>query len=224
MVCKGIRDKTQGEDLLTEFWNELLTQASWEKLQKMSQEFDFILIGGWSIYLWTGKHKSKDIDIIIDFKLLSQLQEKYRLIKNDRLKKYEIKFDEFDIDIYLPYYSKLTLPVSELFEFSVMVQGIKTIIPEALLILKQGAELERRYSVKGQKDEIDILTLLIYSGLDLDKYNKLIVRYDLINYIEELKTVIEKFDTREVHYLDMNLKKFVDWKKKYILRLKDFPK
>ena len=29
---------------MTEFWNELMTRASWEKLQDLSKEFDFILI------------------------------------------------------------------------------------------------------------------------------------------------------------------------------------
>jgi len=88
------------------------------------------------------------------------------------------------------------------------------------LILKQGAELERRHSVKGQKDKIDILTLLIYSGFELKKYNKLILRFKLGNYMNELRNVIEKFDTKDVDYLDMNLKKFVNWKKEYIKLLK----
>ena len=42
-----------------EFWNSLLTQKSWELLQKLSKEkFRFILIGGWAAYLWTKQHKS----------------------------------------------------------------------------------------------------------------------------------------------------------------------
>ncbi len=221
MVCKRIHNKIEGEGILTEFWNELLTQASWEKLLTLSKEFSFILIGGWAIYLWTGKHKSKDIDIIVDYKILSKLQEEYQLIKNDRLKKYEIKLDKFDIDIYLPYYSKLAIPVADLEEFSVRVQGITTITPESLLILKQGAELERRDSVKGQKDMIDILMILLYGSPDLRLYNKLIVKYNLTNYLTELINVINNFNLKDVDYLDMNLKKFTDWKKDIITRLKE---
>jgi hypothetical protein len=204
---------------MTDFWNELLTKASWEKLQELSKEYDFILIGGWAIFLWTGMHKSKDIDIIVDYNTLSNLQEKYTLNKNDRLKIYEIKFDEFDIDIYLPYYSKLIIPTEDLEHLSVHVQGIRTLSPEVLLVLKQGAELERRSSIKGQKDAIDILTILIHSSVDLKAYKKLLVKYDLNQYVNELIYVIKSFDTRNTDYLDMNFKKFVNWKKKYTAKL-----
>jgi hypothetical protein len=205
---------------MTEFWNELLTKASWKKLQELTKEFKFILIGGWAIFIWTGKHKSKDIDIIIDYETLSEIQEKYPLSKNDRLKKYEIKFDEFDIDIYLPYYSKLAIPIEHLKEYAVKVKGIQTISLEALMILKQAAEIERRNSIKGQKDSIDILTILIHGGLDLRKYNKLLGKYELKDYVNELLFVIRDYDNKNIRYLDLNLKEFVNWKKEYIEKLR----
>ena len=134
---------------MNEFWNELVTQASWERLQELSKEIDFVLIGGWAAYLWTGKHKSKDIDIIVDYETLAKLQQNYRLEKNERLHKYEIKLEKFDIDIYVPFFSELTLPVNDIMkDHTTKVQNIKTIKPEALLILKQGAEIARRNSVK----------------------------------------------------------------------------
>ena len=123
-----------------EFWNSLLTEKSWNILQDLKNKFDFILIGGWANYLWTKTHKSKDIDIIIDLKTLYKIKNEYKLIKNDRLKKYEIKFDEIDIDIYVPYYSKLSLPIEDLGNYFTAVEGFKVVIPEVLLILKQGAE------------------------------------------------------------------------------------
>ena len=43
-----------------EFWSEVVTRASWEKMQELSKNYDFIVIGGWSAYLWTKMHKSKD--------------------------------------------------------------------------------------------------------------------------------------------------------------------
>ena len=49
-----------------EYWNELITQKSWDVLQKL-KKINFVLIGGWASYLWTSSHKSKDIDIIVDF-------------------------------------------------------------------------------------------------------------------------------------------------------------
>ena len=71
-----------------EFWPELLTKASWERLVLLKKEFKFILIGGWAAYLHTGLHKSKDIDIIVDYDVLKKLEQKYDLIKNNNLKKY----------------------------------------------------------------------------------------------------------------------------------------
>ena len=205
---------------MTEFWNELMTQASWEKLQELSGEFDFILIGGWAAYLWCGMHKSKDIDIIVNYGTLPKIQERYPLTKNDRLKKYEVKFQGFDIDIYLPFYSRLALPLEDLMKSAVKVKGIRTVPLEALLILKQAAEIDRRNSVKGQKDAIDILTILVYGGIDLKEYNKMLKRYELTHYIDELLYVIANVDTRNLKFLDMNVKSFSDWKKKTSKKLR----
>ena len=204
-----------------EFWNEILTKASWEKLIELSKEIDFTVIGGWSAYLWTGLHKSKDIDIIIGYDTLIKLQKEYRLEKNDRLKKYEIKFDKFDIDIYLPGYSRLAIPLEDVAkEYSAKISGITTISPEALLILKQGAEIERRNTIKGKKDSIDILTLLIHAPVDLKKYKGIISKYKKENYIEELASVIKNFDDRDLQYLGIEFMKFKRWKKDILEKLK----
>ncbi|MCD6522172.1 MAG: hypothetical protein J7K68_00325 [Candidatus Diapherotrites archaeon] len=199
---------------MTEYWNEQLTKASWKKLQEISKLYDFILIGGWAIFLWTGKHKSKDIDIVVDFKTLEQLKQDFTMIKNDRLKKYEIRFDKFDIDIYVPFYSQLAIPLEKI--RAVRVQGIKTASPEQLLILKQGAEIKRRYSIKGKKDAIDILTLLIYADIDIGKYKKLLEEYGIRNYLSELKRVIKEFSAKDIKFLDMDLKAFRDWQKSFL--------
>ncbi|MEM3593051.1 MAG: hypothetical protein QXW80_00300 [Candidatus Micrarchaeia archaeon] len=204
-----------------EFWSELLTKASWEKLIQLSKEIRFTLIGGWAAYLWTGLHKSKDIDIIVDYEDLLKLQQTYRLEKNDRLKKYEIKFDKFDIDIYLPGYSNLAIPAEDVIKnYSTKIEGINTIIPEALLILKQGAEIERRNTVKGKKDAIDILTLLIHAPFNLKRYNELLSKYKKQNYIEELATVIKNFDDRDIKYLSIDFITFKKWKSKMLEELK----
>jgi len=76
-----------------EFWNSQLTEKSWKILQDISQQYNFILIGGWAIYLWTKQQKSKDIDIIVGIDELQKLK-KANISKNDNLKKYELKFPE----------------------------------------------------------------------------------------------------------------------------------
>ena len=55
--------------------------------------------------------------------------------KNDRLKKYEIKLQGFDVDVYVPFYSKLTLPVEELLKEKVKINQIKGIIFSVIGIL-----------------------------------------------------------------------------------------
>jgi len=204
-----------------EFWSELLTKASWEKLIELSKEIDLTVIGGWAAYLWTGLHKSKDIDILVDYDTLIKLQKEYKLEKNDRLKKYEIKFDKFDIDIYLPGYSKLAIPVGDIIKkYPTKVRGIATVSPEILLILKQGAEIERRNTIKGKKDSIDILTLLIHAPIDLKEYKEILSKYEKENYIEELANVIKNFDDRDLQYLGIDFMKFKRWKKDILEKLK----
>ena len=132
-----------------EYWNSMLTEKSWKILHEIRKQFNFVLIGGWAVYLWAKTHKSRDIAIVVDFQTLEKLKKDYGLRKNDHLKKYEIKQDEIDIDIYVPYYSKLAIPVEEI--KSAKIEGFDVAKPEFLLILKQGAEIERNESQKGER-------------------------------------------------------------------------
>lgn len=204
---------------MKEFWSELVTRASWEKLKKISREFDFILIGGWAAYLWTKAHKSKDIDIVVNYETLEKISKKYQLAKNERLKKYEIKQNEFDIDVYLPYYSQLALPLEELEKHTSIIEGIKTVIPEVLLILKQSAEIDRRGSTKGRKDLIDILTLLVHAPFDMKKYRELLKKHKKQNLEAELKAEINLFSEKELDYIGMNQHSFAKWKREFMRKI-----
>ncbi len=201
---------------MEDFWNSLLTEKSWSLLIKISKEpFKFIVIGGWATYLWTKLHKSKDIDIAItDIRELDYLRRNYQLKKNDNLKKYEISFDEIDLDIYVAYFSKLPIPVEHLSQFTTKIEGLNVLKPEALLILKQGAELQRKESTKGAKDQIDIMALLFYSNINTNLYFDLLKKYNLENYFLRLKSVINSF--KDYNYLNLNPRQF-KLKKKEIL-------
>lgn len=202
-----------------EFWNSLLTEKSWDLLLKINQEpFNFILIGGWAAYLWTNMHKSKDIDIVLeDFKDLNYLKRKYNLKKNDNLKKYEIEFEEIDVDIYVPFYSKLAIPVEDIKKYTIKIKGIKVVKPEALLLLKQGAEMDRKHSVKGTKDQIDIMTLLIYSDVEFKKYKEMLKRYRLEQFFQRLKEIVKNF--QDIKYLNLNPREFKLRKKEILEKL-----
>jgi hypothetical protein len=202
---------------MKDFWNSQLTEKSFELLQSLKKKYKFILIGGWAVYLWTKQQKSKDIDIAVDIKEL-QLLKQENLLKNDRLKKYEIKTGEIDIDIYVSYFSRFTIPVEDLKRYSSKTEGFNVASPEALLILKQGAEIERRNSIKGEKDKIDILSLLFFSDIDLKKYKIILEKYSLKNYITELVSILKNF--KDYNVLSLTPREFKTKKEKllYFLR------
>lgn len=74
-----------------QYYHKLVTDKSYQFLQNLKRSYEFVLIGGWAVYLYTQALKSKDIDIIVDYKELAKLKENFDVFKNDRLKKYEIK-------------------------------------------------------------------------------------------------------------------------------------
>lgn len=173
-----------------EFYHELITEKSFKILQDLKRRFDFILIGGWAIFLYSNALKSKDIDLIVDYDELEKIRQDFQLFKNERLKKYEIKIEETDVDIYLPHFSELGFPVEEIKNFSQSVEGFIVPIPEILLILKTIALVERKGTTKGRKDLIDIFSLLKEEKINWQKYKELIEKYNLKEINEELKKLI----------------------------------
>ena len=201
---------------MADFWNSLLTEKSWSILIKISKEpFKFIVIGGWATYLWTKQHKSKDIDIaLVDIKQIDYLKKIYNLNKNENLKKYEVKFGDIDLDIYVPYFSKLSIPIEDLKDLSTKIEGFTVPIPESLLILKQGAEIDRKESVKGTKDQIDIMSILIFTKFDFKIYFKLLKEYKLENFSKRLRIIINEF--KDYNYLNLTPRKFKLKKKELV--------
>ena len=170
--------------------------------------------------MWTKIHKSRDIDIVVDFNTLNKLKKRFTLEKNDRLKKYEIKMGEFDVGVYLPHYSKLAFPLEFLRDYVQNIEGIKVPIPEVLVFLKQGAEMARRGSIKGKKDLIDILVLLVYSNFSLEKYREIAARLSLKELESELVKEISLFNPKDLEYLGMNLNEYAKWKKKFLKKMR----
>ncbi|MCL4380914.1 hypothetical protein M1141_01415 [Candidatus Marsarchaeota archaeon] len=199
-----------------EFWNDEIVNKSWDKLIELKKEINFVLIGGWAVYLYTKLHKSKDIDIVIDYSSLRQLQVNYILNKNERLKKYEIKMnDGFDIDIYVPNYSRLAIPINDIISTSAMREGFNVPKPEVLVLLKLSAFINRAQSIKGGKDSIDILGLIFYADIDFKLLKNLAEKYKLETYPRTLLNVLENFDVSMAGYLNLNENSFSKFKKKY---------
>lgn len=175
---------------MPEFYHDLITEKSWKTLQDLRKKFKFILIGGWAIFLYAKTLKSKDIDIIIDYGELDKIRKGFQLFKNERLKKYEIKIEGVDIDIYLPHFSELGFPVEETKNYCQSIEGFSAPIPEILLLMKVFTFGERKGTVKGKKDLIDIFSLLKEEKINWQKYKELIEKHKLEKINQELKRLI----------------------------------
>lgn len=213
--------ETQNESFLISFdmayYHDLITEKSWKFLQEFHKKYSFTLIGGWAVYLYTHGLKSRDIDIICDYVVLEKFKNDFDLVKNDRLKKYEIHAGEFDVDIYVPFYSDLGLPIDIIQKNTRELDGFSVPSPETLLILKQKAWIARQASLKGEKDKIDIIALLTIP-FDFKRYQALLREHHLEHYLDEIKKILE--DTREVPELDLNQHRFSQLKADIILKMK----
>lgn len=178
-----------------EFYHSLVTEKSFRYLQDLRRRYDFVLIGGWAVFLYSQALKSKDIDIVIDYVELARLKEDHEVFKNDRLKKYEIKMGEFDVDIYLPHYSNLGINTEEIMKATVVRNGFKVPALEMLFLLKTYAWQGRLGSAKGQKDELDLISLAILPEFDWFVYLDLTARYGFkeqqASFVALLKSIAE---------------------------------
>lgn len=197
------------------YYHDLITEQSWQELQKLQKKVRFILIGGWATYLYTKTLKSKDIDILIDYDQLPVLEKDYVLSKNDRLKKYEARRDAVEIDIYLPHFSELGIPVAHLMKQTRLHEGFQVIDPEFLLVLKLYTLSQRGRSPKGKKDFIDIMALFQLPQISGKKIRQLLQdhRLDKVwnNFLEFLG------EHHEVPELNLNRHQFSKVKKKVTL-------
>ncbi|MBU3925300.1 MAG: hypothetical protein V1732_04415 [Patescibacteria group bacterium] len=202
---------------MPEFYHDLITEKSFRILRDFKKEFDFILIGGWAVFLYAKALKSKDIDIILDYDQLEKIRQKFTLVKNERLKKYEIKIEEIDIDIYAPYFSDLGLPVEEIKKYYQSREGFHLPLAEILLILKVYAASQRKGTSKGRKDLIDIFSLILRGKIDWGKYKGFIKQYGLEYLSKELKNLV--FSAGEIPELDLSAHRISRIKKEILAEI-----
>ena len=200
-----------------QYYHDLITQKSWQLLLSLKKKYDFVLIGGWAVYLYARTLKSKDIDLILDYLALEKLKEEFPVAKNDRLKKYETKTEETDIDIYLPYYSELGLPADEVIKLTTMLENFKVPDVEILALLKAKALLERKNSVKGRKDLIDLVSLFSLEGFDFKKLGQHARKFQSENL---LRVIVEKVkSTTKIDELNLNVHKMAEFKRRTLPKL-----
>lgn len=201
-----------------DYYRDQVTLESWELLTKLSKAFRFILIGGWAVWLYTKQLKSKDIDIILSFEELPLLRGDFDVVKNDRLHKYEARKGLVQIDVYVPHYSKLGLPLEIVQKHTVSLSGFQVPTPPVLLVLKQVAYEARKGSSKGKKDLLDIVSLLSLPQFDWGQYLSLVSQSPR-NTKQQLRTVISS--QTEVPELVLNRHAYARMKKQWLARLYD---
>lgn len=204
---------------MAEFWNDEITAKSYERLLALRQEADFVLIGGWAIYLHTRAYKSKDIDIVVDYAQLLALRKKYSVSKNEFLKKYEIRGGHFDIDIYLPKFSRLAVPAEELLQEYAMVEGMKVAQPEALALLKQAAYEARKGTIKGKKDALDIALLLLLPSFSFEEFRRLGKKYGEKKNAGDMKEILLHLGDADLAYLKIARTAFLKRRKEILKEL-----
>ena len=202
-----------------EFWNSDITNESWKELLVLSTKYNFILIGGWAIYLYTKLQKSRDIDMVVDYDQFKLLSVDFEMRKNPSLYKYEIKFQKFDIDVYTPFYSKLTVPPEDLINNYTLIENTRVPRVEELLILKLGAFDDRMNSIKGQKDRLDITGLAFYSNIDYSRLKKLLNKYKRPFYIDLYVNAIAHIEKRLLPFLNLNESTYAKVKKKTLEKI-----
>ena len=166
-------------------WRDEVVERSWHVLGELESLADFVLIGGWGVYLWTKKLKSRDIDIYIDqenfYTLQSELlQRDYALKRNVRLMKFEALIGDVEVDIYTPFMSKLAVPCLDVFNERLysLIERFKVAIPEVLLLLKAQAAQQRWHAEKGMKDRVDIISLLKFADIKRELLERMLRKYD----------------------------------------------
>jgi hypothetical protein len=203
--------------MVKEFWHNLITEKSFGLLQNLRKQFDFVLIGGWAVYLYTQSLKSKDIDMIVELETLGELKKIFNVSKNNRLKKYEIKTEGIDIDIYIPFWSNLGLSVTQIIQNTISLEGFKVPQKEILLILKLFAYNQRKASLKGEKDMLDIVSLLRTGAFNAQLFRTIFQNNNLSYLEQELKDILNS--RVQIKELDMNSKQFSDFKKRILAQL-----
>ena len=197
-----------------DYYHNFITEKSWSLLQQLRREYRFILIGGWAVFLYTKSLKSKDIDLVLDYKELEKMRNMFEVIKNARLKKYEARSEQVEIDIYTPYYSNPGLPAEDLEKFSTLIEGFTTVEKEGLAILKEKALMERVNSVKGRKDLVDLLSLIRLEDFNWKRYQKLVRDYGLKEHSVFARQVLQQ--TRTVEELELNVHSMARLKRKLL--------
>lgn len=196
---------------MVELWRADAIERSWRVLHKLREIADFVVIGGWGVYFWARRLKSRDIDVYIDqdnfYRFQAEAVKAGMTIKrNPRLKKFEVLIEDVEVDIYTPFMCNLVIPCPDVFRKSMHsnIEGFKVAAPEILILLKAQAAKERWHSEKGIKDRADLISLLAFVDIKFGMLKELIGKYDRgMQLIKVVRRTLRE-SRREYRFFDLS--------------------
>lgn len=108
--------------------------------------------------------KSHDADFVILTPDYVDLRDIEVLTSNRRLSKHQFVKDGFEFYVYVENQNDLVVPADEVLASSVIKSGLRVACCEHLLALKSAALIDRKGTSKGNKDEEDILRILLVTN------------------------------------------------------------
>lgn len=186
-----------------QFWNEEQTRRSRELLNNLSKEVDFVLIGGWAVFMYARQQMSLDVNIAIAYDSLEYFR-RYGIedYKNARIK-YSIIEGTY-VDLFIEDFSDkdMPFPIKTVLDNHLNIEGIKVVDKELLLILKLWGYF-RADQQKIRKDILDVIALLLYGDINLERFRELVESYSiprgrsvnvLLEYIDKTPQVQDFID------------------------------
>jgi hypothetical protein len=152
-----------------------MKQSEWQALLAAVEEVQIwfpdgvAFIGGIAVFAHvmdtaeTAKYAgmSHDADFMIRSTEFVDLRDIEVLTPNRRLSKQQFSKGGFEFDVYVEGQHDLPVPADEAVAWSVLKQGLRVVCSEHLLILKLKAYENRRGTGKGEKDEEDVIRILL---------------------------------------------------------------
>lgn len=126
---------------------------------------------------------------------------------------------QVQIDVYLPHYSELGIPVQLLREKTRELEGFTLLAPDYLLALKIYILSQRARTPKGEKDFIDCLALLQSGVSDLKEVTTILKAHGLSESKDAFLKLLDEY--RELPELDLNPHPLARLKKRILTTLKE---
>lgn len=164
--------------MVRKYYNDFEADKSMELLKELSTAVDFVLIGGWAVNFYVKMQKSKDVDVVIPAEALAYFKA-YGINKHG-INAFYSTIRGITVDIFVQGFSdrELTIPTNRILVAYNTIENVKVIEKEMLMLLKLCGYFSND-KIKIEKDIIDVVSLLFYGEIDLNKVKRYIEEYNI---------------------------------------------